>query len=111
MIWGLSLAGDAILLLYQFSATWPGFILNNSFCLVNSYCHYLPMIKFFVNEYYMAAILHYMSYASVEGSHKKTLQRFKSYCKRRDIIVIVYKVSFPIFFAACTVGSVILIKR
>ena len=63
---------DAILLLYQFSATWKGFVLNNSFGIINSYCHYLPMIIFFVNEYYMAAILHYMSYASIEGNPRLT---------------------------------------
>ena len=68
------------------------------------------MVKFFVNEYFMAAILHYMSYDSVKGSPKLTLKQFKSYCKRRDVIIVTYKVCFPILYAACSIGSILLIK-
>ena len=69
------------------------------------------MVKFFVNEYFMAAILHYMSYESVKGSPKLALKQFKSYCKRRDFIIVIYKVCFPIFLTACNIGSIILIKK
>ena len=64
------------------------------------------MTKFFVDEYYMAAILHFMTYDSVIGDPEKTIERFKDYTKRRDVVVIIFKISFCVFFAACAIASV-----
>ena len=67
----------AVLLLYQYQATWPGFIISNLLFFVEAYNHYFPLTKYVVNEYYMAAILHYMSYESVRGDKELAIERFK----------------------------------
>ena len=85
---------------------WLGYTLNNILFYIMDFCHYLPMVYFFVNEYYMAAILHYMTYESVMGNPKMTIKRFKQYTKRRDIFVILYKVCFSIFFWSLFIASV-----
>ena len=77
---------------------------------IETFCHYLPMIKYFVNEYYMAAILHYMSYQSVMGNKQLTIQRFNKYIRRRYIIFLLYKVFISIYIVAIYAVNVMLIR-
>ena len=67
----------SILLLYQFQTTWSGFVISNLLFFVEAYNHYFTLTKYVVNEYYMAAILHYMSYESVRGDPELAIVRFK----------------------------------
>ena len=79
---------------------------------IETFCHYLPMIKYFVNEYYMAAILHYMSYQSVMGNKQLTIQRFNKYIRRRNFIIILYKVFISIFTVTMFAANVVyMLKR
>ena len=55
----------------------------------------------------MAAILHYMSYPDIMGDSQLTIKRFKIYTKRRDIIVLGYKVCMTIFLVALQATSYI----
>ena len=63
----IALIGEASILLVEFQFDWLGFFIKSFFYFVQVFNQYLPMMKYFVNEYFMAAILHYMSYPEVEG--------------------------------------------
>ena len=55
----------------------------------------------------MAAILHYMSYPEIMGDSQLTIKRLKIYTKRRDMVLLSYKVCMTIFLISLQSASYI----
>ena len=75
-IWALALILTSILLIFDMTENWAGFLAVTVIFYIQVYSHYLVSFRYFLNEYYMCAILHYMSYDSVKNSARKTVARW-----------------------------------
>ena len=62
------------------------------------------MIRYFLNEYYMASILHYMSTETVKSNRNKTMHKWTEYHWHRDLFIAIFKIGMILiligFFAA-----------
>ena len=65
IIWSAAVIVSSILQMYYLTEYIGGFFANEVIFYVQIYTHYLVSFRYFLNEYYMCAILHYMSYDCV----------------------------------------------
>ena len=66
--------------------------MNSLFYSIEVFTHYLIMIRYFLNEYYMASILHYMSTEAVKSDQVKTVNKWIEYHWRRDLFMNIFKI-------------------
>ena len=88
-----------------------GFFSNMIIFYIQIYAHYLISFRYFLNEYYMCAILHYMSYDSVQNSARKTIQKWSEYHRRRDIFIIVYQIGATLLLVCLGLTNFIVLLR
>ena len=86
----MALITSSIIQMYYLTDYWAGFIANQIIFFLQIYSHYLMNFRYFLNEYYMCAILHYMSDDSVKNSKRMTMQKWSVYHRNRDVLILLY---------------------
>ena len=100
---------SSLLQLFYLHEDWPGFIANSICFAVQVYCHYLVMLRYFLNEYFMCSILHYMGYQSVQADKNLVMERWKTYHRYRDIFIYIFQIGMVVFLVGCFAADLVIV--
>ena len=109
IIWATALIVSSILQMYYLTVKMVGFFANEVIFYIQIYTHYLVSFRYFLNEYYMCAILHYMSYDSVKCDPHKTMLQWLQYHRYRDIWMTVYQFGAGILLISLGLINIIIV--
>ena len=67
------------------------------------------MLRYFLNEYFMCSILHFMGYQSVRADKNLVMVRWKTYHRYRDTFIYIFQIGMVVFLVGCFAADLIIV--